>query len=88
MIEKLKNSKSKALLIFKKDDMKIYRSSENKKYYYLEQNIHKHETIASIREHTPITGSQSIPNKIIFEVLESFAQNITANYYKLDVGRK
>lgn len=42
MLEKVRNTKAKALLIYKKDDTKIFRSSENKKYYYLEQNIHKH----------------------------------------------
>lgn len=33
-------------------------------------------------------SAQSIPNKLVFEVLETFTPTITANYYKLDVGPK
>lgn len=33
------------MLLYNRDNTKIYRSSENKKYYYLEQVIFKAENI-------------------------------------------
>lgn len=84
----MKMNKNRCMLLYNRDSTKIYRSSENKKYYYLEQTIPKVESIQSIKEHTAILGSKSVPNRLLQEVLESFTQNITANYYKLEVGLK
>lgn len=61
----MKVNKKRCMLIYNMSKMKIFRSSENKKYYYLEKIIEKAENIENIKENTPILGSKSIPNKLV-----------------------
>jgi len=75
-------------MLLNRNNTKIYRSREHKKYYYLEQTIFRGEAMEQIRESIGILSSRSTKNKILVEVLEVFNKNMTANYYKLDVGVK
>ena len=46
------------------------------------------ESITAVKENISILGSQGGKTGVEMEILEVFNQNITANYYKLDVGFK